>query len=248
MVTKQDIRKISKTLGVSLVGITTAARLKDLPTGKVLDVADHRAVLEVLPSARSAIILAYRIWDPIFNVVASGPKWLKKGVSLEHEGSEFYQLYSQVLDAKAWALALYLQKNGYESVVTRRIALKPAAIVAGLGCRGKNTLTISPEYGSYVRFTAVLTSAEFEPDEPISQDLCGQCTRCIDACPTKALKPYEIDIMRCLTYAVENPESSAVDEDVRDLVLKLIKKPSLNSFIECTICQDVCPVGFPLAK
>jgi len=230
MVTKQDIRKISKTLGVSLVGITTAARLEDLPTGKVLDVAHHRAVLEVLPSARSAIILAYRIWDPIFNVVASGPKWFKKGVSLEHEGSEFYQLYSQVLDAKAWALALYLQKNGYESVVTRRIALKPAAIVAGLGCRGKNTLTISPEYGSYIRY------------------LCGQCTRCIDACPTKALQPYEIDIRRCLTYAVENPESSEVDEDVRDLELKLIKKPSLNSFIECTICQDVCPVGFPLVK
>lgn len=245
MVTKQEIREISKTLGVTAVGITSADRLKDLPTGAVLDVTHHLAVHEVLPSARSAIILAYRVWDPIFNVVASGPKWVKKGVSLENKGSEFYQLYSQVLDAKAWALAHNLQKKGYESVVTRSIALKPAAIKAGLGCRGKNTLTVSPEYGSYVRFTAVLTSAELEPDEPISQDLCAECTRCIDACPTKALRPYEIDIKRCLNYATENPESSAVDEDVRELELKLIKKPSLNSFIECTICQDVCPVGFP---
>jgi epoxyqueuosine reductase len=229
-------------LGVSAVGITSAERLKDLPTGAVLDVAHHLAVHEVLPSAKSAIILAYRVWDPIFNVVASGPKWRKNGVSLENEGSEFYQLYSQVLDTKAWALALHLQKNGFESVVTRRIALKPAAIKTGLGCRGKNTLIVSPEYGSYVRFTAVLTSAELEHDDPLSQDLCGECTRCIDACPTKALKPYHIDIRRCLTYAVENPESSAVDEDVRELELKIIKKPSLNSFIECTICQDVCPV------
>ncbi len=160
---------------------------------------------------------------------------------------EFYQLYSQVLDAKAGSLALYLHKNGYESLFTRRIALKPAAIEAGLGCRGKNTLIISPEYGAYLGFTAVLTSAELEPDKRFTKDLCGDCMRCIDACPTKALKPYNIDIRRCLTYAAENIKSSAVDEDVRVLEQKLIKKPSLNSFIECTICQDVCPVGLPRA-
>ena len=214
MVTKQDVVSISKDLGVSLLGITSAERLEGLPTGNVLDVTVLRSIRELLPSARSVIIAAYRIWDPIFNVVASGPKWLREGVSLIDEGSEFYQLYSEVLDSKAWAIAHYLQKNGFEATVSRRIPLKPAAVKAGLGCRGKNTLILNPDHGPFVRFTSVLTSAELEPDEPFSTDLCGECTRCIDACPTKALRPYEIDIRRCLTYAAENQDSIEVEEDV----------------------------------
>lgn len=241
MIPKEEIRETARTLGITTVGITTADRLEDLPTGEVLDVVNLRPVREILPSARSAIIVAYRIWDPIFNVVASGPKWRERGIPLEHEGMEFYQLYSQVLDAKAWALAIYLKENGHESTVTRRISLKPAAIESGLGCRGKNTLIVSPEHGPRLRFTVVLTSAELDPDEPFSRDLCGDCTRCVEACPTRALKPFEIDIRRCLTYAAENLDSPLVAEDVRELESKLIKRPTLNGFIECTICQDACP-------
>jgi epoxyqueuosine reductase len=240
LVTNQEIESFSKTLGISLIGVTTAERLRDLPTGNVLDVTRLQSVLEVLPSTRSVIIAAYKTWDPIFNVVASGPTWLKEIVPLESQGSEFYQLYSQVLDAKAWALAHYLQTNGFEAIVSRRISLKPAAVESGLGARGKNTLVINPEYGPFVRFTAILTSAELEPDEPSALDVCGDCLRCVETCPTKALRPYEIDIRRCLTYAAENHGSPLVAEDVRELERKLIKRPTLNSFIECTICQDVC--------
>jgi len=240
LVTNQEIVSFSKTLGISLVGITTAERLRDLPTGKVLDVTNLLGVLEILPSTRSVIIVAYKTWDPIFNVVVNGPKWLKEGVSLGSQGSEFYQLYSQVLDAKAWALAHYLQTSGFDAIVSRRISLKPAAVESGLGFRGKNTLVINPEQGPYVRFTAILTSAELEPDEPSAMDICGDCMRCVEACPTKALQPYEIDIRRCLAYAAENLGSPLVAEDVRELERKLIKRPTLNSFIECTICQDVC--------
>jgi epoxyqueuosine reductase len=120
--------------------------------------------------------------------------------------------------------------------------LKPAAIIAGLGIQGKNTLILNPEHGPFVRFTCILTEAEFEVDTPFSEDMCGECTKCIDACPTKALQPYEIDIRRCLTYAAENPFSELIDNDVRELEKKLILKPTLNSFFECTICQDVCPI------
>jgi epoxyqueuosine reductase len=231
---------ISETVGISRIGITTPERLKDLPAGNILDATVLQRVLEILPSARSVIIAAYRTWDPIFNVVVSGPRWLKEGTLLQSQGSEFYQLYSQVLDAKAWTLAHHIKSNGFEAVVTRRISLKPAAVEAGLGSRGKNTLVINPEHGPFIRFTAILTSAEFETDVPFTVDICGDCMRCVDACPTKALQPFEIDIRRCLTYAAENHGSPLVAEDVRELEKKLIKRPTLNSFIECTICQDVC--------
>jgi epoxyqueuosine reductase QueG len=118
---------------------------------------------------------------------------------------------------------IFSPKKGYDSVVTRKIGLKPAAVQAGLGSRGKNTLVVSPEHGSRVRFAAVITTAELDPDLPYTKDLCGDCIRCLVAFPTKALKPYKIDIRHCLTYAAENARA-------------------------CTICQDVCPIGVPLVK
>lgn len=87
------------------------------------------------------------------------------------------------------------------------------------------------------------TSAALEPDEPYVGDLCGDCTRCIDACPTGALRPHELEIRRCLTYAAEHPFSVEVEDDVRGLEARFIRRPTLNSFIECTVCQDVCPAG-----
>ena len=90
MVTKQEVLSYVEGLGVSAVGFTSAERLLDLPTSPVLNVTRLQGVQEVLPSAESVVILAYRVWDPIFNVVARGPLWLREGVPLEEGGPEFY--------------------------------------------------------------------------------------------------------------------------------------------------------------
>jgi epoxyqueuosine reductase len=242
MVTKRSIIEYAHNLGITKIGFTSVDRLSNLPTGKVLDVTEHRNIFEVFPKTKSVIICAYKIWDPIFNIVVMGPSWKRKDIPLEEQGSEFYQLYTQVLDGKAWALANHLLRSGYDSTVSRKISLKPIAKITGLGSTGKNTLILNPEYGPFVRFTAILTEAEFEPDTPHLENLCGECTRCIDACPSKALQPYKIDIRRCLTYAAEKPFLDMIGDDIRELEKKVISKPTLNSFCECTICQDVCPI------
>ena len=77
----------------------------------------------------------------------------------------------------------YLSELGFEAVVSRGIPLKPAGVVAGLGCRGKNILLLTPDYGSRVRLAVVLTSDELEPDEPFTEDLYEDCEMSIDACP-----------------------------------------------------------------
>jgi epoxyqueuosine reductase len=95
---------------------------------------------------------------------------------------------------------------------------------------------------------ALLTNAELDLDEPYVGDLCGDCTRCVDACPTKALSPYGIKIDRCLAYASENPGRDDLPDGVREMEAKLVVRPTKNSYIECLICANVCPFGQELRK
>jgi epoxyqueuosine reductase len=133
--------------------------------------------------------------------------------------------------------------NGHKAQLTTQIPLKTTAIACGLGQSGKSTLLVNPDYGPRLGLMAILTSAKLNTDEPFTKDLCGDCTRCLDACPTKALTSYQVDIMRCLTYAAENPWKTDLPEDVRELEEKLVPTPTMNSYIECYICAEVCPVG-----
>jgi epoxyqueuosine reductase QueG len=88
----------------------------------------------------------------------------------------------------------------------------------------------------------VLTTAELDIEEPFKEDLCRGCEKCVIACPTKALEPYKLKINRYMTYSVESPCSSDVQGDVRKLERRLIQRPTPNSYIECTICLEACPI------
>lgn len=237
------VKDQAKRLGFDLTGIVSIEALRVLPVGDVEGVKMLRRAEEELPSVKSGIILGYRIWDPIFNVHTIEPGWRGYGLHSPDEEFEFHQLYAEVITNKAWRLADWLRESGFQAKPSTGIPLKRAAVQAGLGWQGKNTLLISAEYGPRVRLGAVLTSAELEPDERFKEDLCGDCVICVSACPTKALKPYEIEVKRCMVYASESPESRDVDKSVRELTEKLTLKPTRGSFIECTICQEACPIG-----
>ncbi len=107
------------------------------------------------------------------------------------------------------------------------------AALAGLGWVGKNTLLIHPGYGSYCVLGEIITSLELAPDEPDS-DHCGTCTRCIDACPTGAITPYQVDARQCISYqTLEN----------RSEIPSSLNKPIADAgfLAGCDICQEVCP-------
>jgi epoxyqueuosine reductase len=156
---------------------------------------------------------------------------------------ERHQLYYEVLKSKAWKIVEYLMKKGYEARLSLSIPLKTSAVKCGIGSQGKNTLLITPKYGPRIRLIAVLTTAKLNIDEEFKDSLCGDCEKCISACPTKALEPYKIKINRCLVYAAEQPDSKDVPDDVREIEQKLTQRPTANSYIECTICLEACPIG-----
>ncbi|HQK36422.1 MAG TPA: tRNA epoxyqueuosine(34) reductase QueG [Bacteroidales bacterium] len=107
------------------------------------------------------------------------------------------------------------------------------AVRAGLGWQGKNSLLIHKQLGSFVFIGGIVTNLELEPDRPFEWNLCGTCTRCMDACPTKAIvQPGVIDARRCISYLTI--------EHKGDIPVEF--RPFLKGRVfGCDICQDVCP-------
>ncbi len=104
---------------------------------------------------------------------------------------------------------------------------------AGLGWIGKNSCLVSPEIGSNFFLTEIFVNKELPHDAPFNQDLCGTCTRCMDACPTACIRPDRtIDAGKCLSYqTIEN----------RGVIPAEINEKLGNWIFGCDICQMVCP-------
>lgn len=104
---------------------------------------------------------------------------------------------------------------------------------AGLGWIGKNTLLLNKKLGSFFFIGEIVVGLNLQNDNPWGKSYCGNCRKCLDACPTGALTDeYKMDATKCIAYL--NIESKT---DIPDEL-----KPKLNNWIfGCDICQDVCP-------
>ncbi len=106
------------------------------------------------------------------------------------------------------------------------------AAKAGIGWRGKHTLLLSREAGSWFFLGEVYTSLPLPADAPVTEH-CGTCTKCIDVCPTQAIRaPYQLDARRCISYLTIELKGS-IPEEFRTLIG--------NRVYGCDDCQAVCP-------
>ena len=89
-------------------------------------------------------------------------------------------------------------------VDTGELSDRAVAERAGIGFSGKNTSIITPEFGSFVYLGELITNIPFIPDEPL-EDSCGDCRKCIDACPTGALiQGGQLNAQRCIAFLNPN--------------------------------------------
>jgi epoxyqueuosine reductase len=103
---------------------------------------------------------------------------------------------------------------------------------AGLGWRGKHTLLLNREIGSFFFLGEILMNVPLPVDAPIEPH-CGTCTACIDVCPTQAIiAPYQLDARRCISYlTIEHLDSIPVE----------FRRALGNRVYGCDDCQLVCP-------
>ena len=145
--------------------------------------------------------------------------------------------YHKVLRARLQQLADRIQRDvgdfGYRVFTDSAPVLEVAlAAKAGLGWRGKHTLLLTRDMGSYFFLGEIYTNLPLPVTDPLTGH-CGTCTACIDACPTGAIvAPYELDARRCISYlTIELP--GAIPENLRALIG--------NRVYGCDDCQLACP-------
>lgn len=145
--------------------------------------------------------------------------------------------YHDVMKDKLSSLLNYIKSlenttEGRAFCDTAPILERYWAARSGIGFIGKNSILIIPGKGSFFFLGELIINKELDYDQPISRS-CGNCTRCIDNCPAKAItQPYVIDSNRCISYQTIENKGEIAPEII----------PCLgNCFYGCDICQKICP-------
>lgn len=199
------------------------------------DADPRRDLNSVLPGCRSVVCAALPVGDPTPGNVARYARAEDYHVVVK-------RLLGEVADELGARAPRGTRFRFRSCVDTAPLLERELAVRAGLGFLGKNGLLIVPGIGSHVVLGELLTDAALAPTArslDASLDRCGECTRCLDACPTRAFTaPRVLDARRCLSYLTiekRGPFTRAEAEAVAEA----------GTLFGCDVCQDVCPWNEP---
>lgn len=249
-----NVRERAIDLGFDLVGIAPAgpaphaAALTDwLASGFQAEMAwmgrnaDRRCdPRQVVPGARSVIMAGfhYFVEDPPADL------WnhpLRGRVARYAWGPDYHDQLLPRLRTLAAELETMVPGTRHRAYVdTGPLLERPWAAEAGLGFIGRHSLLIAPRAGSYFVLGGIITDVELDYDAPATHQGarqgvydCGQCRRCLDICPTRAIRaPYVVDSNRCISYLTIEHKGH---------IPEALRGRMGNWIFGCDACQEICP-------
>jgi epoxyqueuosine reductase len=197
-----------------------------------LDLRTEPALL--LPEARSIIAIAVAYPSKLKDAPVSEPGKRRGILSRSAWGEDYHQALRRRLEKLTeWILLRVPNAKLLSMVDTGALSDRAVAERSGIGWSGKNCSVITPEWGSWVYLGEMVTDLPLPPDIPI-MDGCGDCTICIDACPTGALVgPGQLNAQKCISFVTQ---TKGLVED--EMMVKIG-----NRLYGCDTCQIVCPVN-----
>lgn len=242
---KQEIIEYSKEIGIDKIGFASAdvfselrerlRRQQELNYQSGFEkgsIEERTEPTRLLPEAQSIISIAIAYPSRIKNQIR-GTREERRGIFARASWGVDYHV---VLRDRLEKLVEFIQEKVPEAntkvmVDTGELSDRAVAERAGIGFSGKNTSIITKEFGSFVYLGEVITNLPFIPDEPVT-DSCGDCTICMDACPTGALiQGGQLNAQRCIAFLTQTKDF--LPEPFRDKIG--------NRIYGCDTCQQVCP-------
>ena len=239
------IKKKSFELGFDLFGVSSPHI--DLDNSNILDEwldNGYHATMHWIEKRKEERKNIFKYFPEVKSVISFGYNYYtgeneldsKKYKISNYSWGEDYHL---IIKKKLYQIIDLIQNNKNSDfkyrvcVDTSPILEKNWAQKSGLGWIGKHTNLINDKIGSWFFLAEILVDFELEYNKPFSKDLCGTCTRCIEACPTDAIfEEYKLDANKCISYlTIEHRDDFSNEFDL-----------DLSGWIYgCDICQQVCP-------
>ncbi len=181
----------------------------------------------LVPGAKTVIVFLYNYF-PAEQQLPDVPKIARYAWGEDYHRVVKDQIYDIVKELETQTGKI----NGRVFVDSAPVMERQWAALAGLGWLGKNSLLLRKGVGSYFFIGTVVCDLELEPDQATTNH-CGECTACIDACPTQAIvADGVVDAGRCISYITIESKAPMPDE---------IRSKSESWVFGCDICQEVCP-------
>ena len=182
---------------------------------------------KLVPGAKSVVSLLYNYF----------PESTQESGSYKISKYAYGEDYHFVVRDKLKELMAYINEavgsvQGRVFVDSAPVLEKAWAVKSGLGWLGKNTNLISKQTGSFFFLAELIIDLDLPQDGPVT-DHCGQCTACIDACPTQAIiAPYVLDGSKCISHLTIELKSEIPSDFSGHMD---------DWMFGCDVCQDVCP-------
>jgi epoxyqueuosine reductase len=179
----------------------------------------------VLPGCQTVILLAKNYFQ---GGLAPRPDGR---IARYAHGQDYHELMLTAMDP----ICQWLSRHGgiqKPYVDTGPVLERDFAAAAGIAWQGKSTMCLNQKLGTWFFLGTILTTLTLEPDPP-ARNRCGSCTRCIDACPTRAITaPYQLEARRCISYlTIENKGSIPLE----------FRTAIGDRIYGCDDCLEVCP-------